>query len=937
MKRSLRHGWNGKRVLRSAWLVVVISLCLLAAELGGLFSALDSRLSELRFASHSRAPTGDVVLVDIDARSIAGIGVWPWPRHLHADLLSAAAKAGAAKVAFDIDFSSASTEAEDNAFAAALSDAGVETYLATFAQPATAGDKILQPAMPIEKLLRVSWPVSVDVPLDPDGVIRRFPYSSDSAGERQDSMPSVLAGRDGGTGLFGIDYSIAALDVPRVSFVDLIAGRIDSEFLADKSLIVGASAVELHDFFTVPVFGTVSGSLVLALATETLLQGRELTEQPIPAFCLGIFGLLAFFSTARLRTGPAVVLLVMAIVCTEVAALALQQYGSVVIATARLDSLALASVVWTLLREFDLGRIRVWIARIQAANSHSMLERVIDESFDGIVILSRDGAIARVNAEAAALLNVRRSALRHLEDLPNALCQSIRAAIQSATATGAPEDRALRQMTLSGDGADGGGRVLEYTIAPFWMKGISAATDGTAADVLHLCLTLRDVTIREQAQKRMRYLALHDSLTGLGNRRSLEEAIAELGTGTEASGVALLAFDLDRFKAVNDALGHATGDAVLVETARRARKVFGARAFHARIGGDEFAVLLDSSTADQAVEAASRFLHAVNEPYNIRGHRISIGTSVGIGWWPSKVLDASDMMRQADLALYRAKVAPSERVAVFESGMEVDRMARLSLEQDIEGALDKGEFELVYQPQVILDTAQIIGAEALIRWRHPLRGYVSPAAFIPVAEEMGHIHSLGAFVLEVACREATHWPRDVKIAVNVSALQFEAGDIVGAVRRALVNSGLEARRLELEITESAFATDTDRLRETFTDLLALGVSFALDDYGTGFSSLGYLHRFPISKIKIDRSFVTDAPTSSQSMAVLRSIITLGDGLKIRTIAEGIETIEQAQALRAIGCTEGQGYLYSKPISSVAFRTLVTKRPTEPESLLLAAS
>jgi EAL domain-containing protein (putative c-di-GMP-specific phosphodiesterase class I) len=214
---------------------------------------------------------------------------------------------------------------------------------------------------------------------------------------------------------------------------------------------------------------------------------------------------------------------------------------------------------------------------------------------------------------------------------------------------------------------------------------------------------------------------------------------------------------------------------------------------------------------------------------------------------------------------------------------------------------------------------------------------VSPAAFIPVAEEMGHIHSLGAFVLEVACREATYWPRDVKIAVNVSALQFEAGDIVGAVRRALVNSGLEAQRLELEITESAFATDTDRLRETFTDLLALGVSFALDDYGTGFSSLGYLHRFPISKIKIDRSFVTDAPTSSQSMAVLRSIITLGDGLKIRTIAEGIETIEQAQALRAIGCAEGQGYLYSKPISSAAFRTLVTKRSTEPESLLLAAS
>jgi diguanylate cyclase (GGDEF)-like protein len=471
---------------------------------------------------------------------------------------------------------------------------------------------------------------------------------------------------------------------------------------------------------------------------------------------------------------------------------------------------------------------------------------------------------------------------------------------------------------------DGELRIIEYSVAPFSVAKISGDHAEDATQAVFVCVMMRDVTERELAQERMRFLALHDSLTGLHNRAALEQQL-ELWLATEAAGeLALLYFDLDRFKAVNDALGHAVGDKVLIETAQRATQTLPAFAFVARVGGDEFSAVLPGCSLEAAHLWAEALAVAVARPFEVGGHTIHAGASIGISACSKRGETASAVMRQADIALYSAKRSGTGRVVTFEPFMDDARLARLELERDLAAAIENKEFEVVYQPQLGLRSGELVGVEALLRWRRPDGGIVSPARFIPVAEEMGLIHRLGAWVLATACRDAVGWPLPVKVAVNISPVQFETGDLVEAVRQALRSSQLPAERLELEITESTFMRESRRLAESFGRLLEIGVKFSLDDFGTGYSSLAYLHRYPISKIKIDRSFVTGVPADTHSMAILRSVMALAEGLGIRTIAEGIETSEQAEVLRMLGCDDGQGYLFSRPISRADVELLLRR-------------
>jgi diguanylate cyclase (GGDEF)-like protein len=424
-----------------------------------------------------------------------------------------------------------------------------------------------------------------------------------------------------------------------------------------------------------------------------------------------------------------------------------------------------------------------------------------------------------------------------------------------------------------------------------------------------------DVTERCQAEERIAHLAHHDTLTGLPNRllfrERMDNAIARARRG---KGFAVLCLDLDRFKEVNDALGHPVGDALLCAVADRLRAGLRETDTLARLGGDEFAVI--QSSANQPCEAtalARRLVEAVSAPFHIGSHQISVGTSIGAAVAPDDGLDPDALLRAADMALYRAKADGRGTWHFFEPEMDARIQMRRALELDLRRALASEEFEVHYQPIVRVATRRVSGLEALVRWRHPERGLVPPDRFIPLCEEIGLIVPLGEYVLARACADAMQWPGAPKVAVNLSPAQFTSPGLVEAVSTALAATGLEPERLELEITETVMLQENEATLATLYRLKALGIRIAMDDFGTGYSSLSYLQRFPFDKVKIDRCFIRDLGQSRQSNAIVRAMADLCGGLGMITTAEGVEAEEQFAVLRRKGCDEAQGYLFSRPL------------------------
>ncbi len=423
-----------------------------------------------------------------------------------------------------------------------------------------------------------------------------------------------------------------------------------------------------------------------------------------------------------------------------------------------------------------------------------------------------------------------------------------------------------------------------------------------------------DITERKRAEERIAYMAHHDALTGLPNRVLFRERLEQgLASGhRDDKGLAVLCMDLDSFKAVNDTLGHPSGDAVLRSLAERVLACIRDFDTVARLDGDEFAIVQIGAKPNDASTLAQRVLDVVSQPYDLEGRRVVVGTSIGIAMGPSDGDKPDQLLKNADMALYRAKADGGGTYRFFEREMDARLQARRALELDLRNALLNGEFELFYQPVIGLEDNRIRSAEALLRWRHCERGMISPAEFIPLAEEIGVIVPIGDWVLRQACAEVVTWPGKIKVAVNLSPAQFKRGNLVQGVVNALAASGLPASRLELEITESLLLQENESTLDTLRQLKALGVGISLDDFGTGHSSLSYLRRYPFDKIKIDQSFVRELSSDAGCVAIVRAIVSLGSGLGMATTAEGVETEEQLRLLRDLGCNEVQGYLFSRP-------------------------
>jgi len=891
-----------------AGLTLLVALLVIGAASLGLFRPLDNGLVDWRFGRTSHAPSGGIVLVEIDPASLRQVGVWPWPRHVYAQLLDKLMALGAAETTFDIDFSSASTEADDAAFADALHRAGGYAYLAAFRQFSSVANR-LEVTLPLPRFLKEAEPVVVNVLAEPDGIVRRYSAGMTVGGTYYPSLAERLSGKMlAADERFYIDYGIDAAHIDRVSVADVLSGAVDPARIAGRQVVIAAGAQELRDIFTVPRFSTVSGGLLQILAAETLRQDRMLSARGSLGVGSAIVVLLAaaFYLLRRrgnlwLDAAAAAAVLI----AVEGLAYAAQAQSGFLLRTGMIDVAALGYLAGAILQELENKRRREAAAARERDEVRRILDRVIADNFDGVVVIDGDREVIAASGMADRLLGGGEPLTgRHLVNaLPAELQSVVLAELDPGQA--APPAPAPAEITIE---LGGDRRTLEYVVRP------SAISLGQQGERRVACLTFRDISERRRSQERLAFLAQHDGLTGALSRRAFVDAI-EAALSTHAGrddGLTLLMVDLGRFRPVNELFGHSFGDELMREVVRRLESLD--LMAIGRVGGDSFAVarrgLLEGAEA-------RRFGHDIiallAEPYVIGGARAVLSAHAGLTTSAFSGLHGDVLLSHADMALSAAKDTVGNAVEIFTPAMTTRLVEKQELEAGLREALAENQFEVYYQPLVSLADRQIVGVEALLRWFHPTLGSISPARFIPVAEETGLIVELGRHVLLTASREVASWPADIGLAVNASPVQFELGDVVGDVRLALADSGLAPERLDIEITEGVSIHAGHPARSALERLRSLGVHIALDDFGTGYSALAYLSQLPADKLKIDRSFVDTLPGNDEGRAVVTAILQLARSLGKATVAEGVETESQAALLTRLGCELGQGYLFGKPM------------------------
>ena len=886
---------------------------------------IDALIYDVATRMSAGAAPPDIVIAAIDERSLEAFGRWPWPRSLHADLVDRLTEAGARAVVFDVAF--AEPGPDDDVLAAALRRNGRVVLPVLFEQPVPGGRPTeTLPAGPLAAAAAALG--HVDIELDDDGLARTaylkagmgrpsWSFLALAALEAAGESPGpVVAERDphGDSPAAYLWVRDRRILVPfigppgsfrRVSYVDVIDRLAPASTLAGAFIVVGPTAVGIGDALPTPVSGA---------------------ARPMPGveYAANVLHALRAGSTAR-YLGMTASLLATAVI-VGLAALWLTSTGAtwgawlVTLGLITISSLGLLEVagVWYTPTPALVGvtiglaiatRRERRLETQQLSRERHRLEATLGTMGDGVISVDADGRVEYLNAVAERWLS------RGLADTLGRPLADVLHLVDEQT---------REQLPLPAVDAPGGVREALVNAGEAEARPVRVSAVAVRDARGHpegLVVVLADRSEAPPAGEAAGRVGV-DPLTDLPNRARMEARLANAIARARRDGrwVGVLFMDLDRFRVINRGLGARGGDQLLRDVAARLRTAVREADDVARVAGDEFVILLNNVSKPEDARALSRrILDELQAPFDIEGVGLSVDASIGVSLFPRDGNDPDTLLRRADLAVRWAKEHSHDRIQVFDRRMSTPALDRFALEQHLRGALDRGELGINYQPQIALATGAMVGVEALVRWRHPQLGDVSPAIFVPVAEETGLIVAIGEWTLERACRQVREWDDaglpPLRLSVNVSPRQFLDPQLGTTIARCVGQVGLRADRLALEITESALVKDTGQAVAIVRSLKALGLEIALDDFGVGYSSLSYLKHFPIDRLKIDKSFVRDLVTDHDDRTICAGVVAMAHSRQRRVTAEGVETAEQLAFLRAQGCDEVQGFLVSPPLEA----------------------
>jgi diguanylate cyclase (GGDEF)-like protein/PAS domain S-box-containing protein len=913
MRLGRRHGW---------WIIALAVFGLVALlRAGGYLQTLEYAAADARARILSHQVQSDIVIVGIDSRSLAALDRWPWPRRHHASLIDQLSRSAPQRVFFDIDFSSNSNALDDAVLESALARwSGKPILLPAFFQAVTAADGTTVLTQPLERFTRHVELAAVNRRPGDDGLERTWQSSWSSGGRTLRSVIDPEATLRPGV-VIPIDFSISPASFTYISYVDLLSGSIPSSATHGKTVYVGATAIELGDMVPVPLHRSLPGVVVQALATESVRAG-PLRSPPAWLLALALAG-WTLLSAAALRArawrrnatvlAGAFVLIAGASLYSFVAHHLLLEVVPFALAT-------VGVFLAVTLRSLDLQTWRAVTYAIGMRRRDALLKSIVHSSTDCILCIDEAGTIRTANPAAARLFA---SPAGRLVGAP--ISRFIPGLVGSLTADAPPF------AALDGSISEWDGRTLAGDVFPV---ELSLGRVRLHSERLFTAI-VRDISERKAQELKLWHQATHDSLTLLPNRAALMQRLDLAMTSvSEPRPVALLMLDLCRFKEVNDTLGHNVGDQVLREIARRFQETLGGQGLIARIGGDEFTVVIDAPDDQTIIPTLCRRLHdCLGVPIDIAGISIEVGLSIGVARFPQDAADAQTLLRHADVAMYVSKRrgTPFE---CYDAEHDDNTVRKLALGGELRAAITGGGLELHYQPQVNLRTGQVESVEALLRWPHPTLGQVSPAEFVAIAESTDLIRPLTEWTIGRALLDSRNWRErglDIRVAVNLSARLLQDTAFPARLRALLESTQASATSLELEITESAMMLDPARALRIIQEVELLGVRIAIDDFGTGYSSLGYLRDLPVHALKLDKSFVMGMRSNADDRIIVESTAQMAHALRLELVAEGVESEWDARFLAAAGYEFAQGYHYSKAMPASQCAEWISSYNAAPES------